>query len=140
MKTAIIYKSFFGTTKKYAKWLNEKMDSDIFTFKQFSEKKFNDYQRFIILSGTYFGWMPLTKYLMKNWRYLKDKNVVVLAVGYVPAKDPWSRKSYEQIPIRIQEKIHYYKVHGKMLFEPKELVKKENLKPVEKLLKKLKCL
>lgn len=140
MKTVIIYKSYLGATKKYAHWLKEEMDADIFTYGQFSKENFNDYGRFIISSATYFGWMPLTGYLINNWRYLKNKNVVVLAVGCAPEKDPWSLRSYEQIPVRIREKIRYYKVHGRMLFEPKDLVKKGNLKPVEKMLKRLKFL
>ena len=30
MKTAILYRSFWGTTKQYAEWLHEEIESDIF--------------------------------------------------------------------------------------------------------------
>ena len=131
MKTAIVYKSYLGSTKKYAQLLSQDICGDLYTYKNFDKRNFKKYGRFIILSGTYFGWMPLVKYLEKNWQYLHEKNVIVLAVGMAPDKDPWSVKSYEKIPPRIRESIMYYKLHGNMKLTKAEELYKKYIKKAE---------
>jgi flavodoxin len=43
MKTAIIYRSFLGTTKKYAEWLHGEVESDIFRPGQLSKARLAEY-------------------------------------------------------------------------------------------------
>ncbi len=39
MKTAVVYKSFSGFTRKYAQLISEELNCDIFDLKDFSFKK-----------------------------------------------------------------------------------------------------
>ena len=135
MKTAVIYRSFLGATKQYAKWLGEDLGADVFTFRQIADDKLSGYDAVIISSGTYAGWMPLMGFLKKKWDVIKDKKVAVLAVGSVEPEHPGSKIVYEKIPPEIRGKIKYFKVWGKMCDKekPERGVKKENLAEVEKL-------
>lgn len=130
MTTAIIYKSFFGVTKQYAVWLKNKIQADLFLMKEVKKEQLANYDLIVIMSGTYAGWMPLVKYLKMNWPNLKDKKVVVVAVGAAPQADPWSQRSYERIPAAIREKIKYFKLPGRMGKVAPLSVKEENLEPV----------
>ena len=138
MRTAVIYKSFLGTTKKYTKWLSEEINADLFKFGQIKRDQFDNYDILIISSGTYASWMPLTGYLKRIWQYIKNKKVVVAAVGAAPEDDEWSKKSYEKIPIAIRSKIKYFKIPGKLGKQTDKDIKKENLEPIIKYIRSLK--
>jgi len=137
MKTAVIYKSFLGTTEKYAKWLSEEINAALFKFGQIKRDQFDNYDILIVSSGTYASWMPLTGYLKRIWQYIKNKKVVVAAVGAVPEDDEWSKKSYEKIPIAIRSKIKYFKIPGKLGKQTDKDIKKENLEPIIKYIRSL---
>lgn len=133
MKKAIVYKSRLGSTEKYAQWLKEEIGADLFKHSQLKGKKLNDYDLVVVMSGTYAGMMPLIGYLKKNWQYLENKKVIVVAVGAAPEDDEVSKKSYLKIPEYIREKIKYFKkIRGRMVGEKEDLVKKENLEAVIK--------
>lgn len=127
MKQAIIYKTINGSTRKYAEWLSQ--DLKIKTFEMDSFKDFDKYDSLIVMSGTYAGRMPLTDFLKKNWKLLESKELIIVAVGAVPASNWWSRISYIMIPGKIRKHIKYFKIYGKAGEESPE-IKKENLKPV----------
>ena len=135
MKTAVIYKSFFGSTAKYANWIHDRVDSDLYLMWKFPKASFDKYDTFVILSGSYGGWMPLTAFLKNNWDKLSYKQVVVISVGFRMDKDPWDISSIVKIPKEIRENIQYFKVRGHVPGEPKKTVKVENIEPIIYLLK-----
>lgn len=128
MKTIVLYKSFLGTTRKYAEWLKEELKCDLKKFEEIEDEELKDYDLIIVASGTYAGRMPLTSFVKSRWDILKDKKVVAIAVGIAPEKEKWSVRSYEQIPNHIREKIKFFKIPGGIwLAKPAGEVKKENL-------------
>jgi menaquinone-dependent protoporphyrinogen IX oxidase len=137
MKTAIIYKSFLGTTQKYAQWLREELGADIFEFGKIKKEKLEAYEIVVVSSGTYASWMPLVGYVKKIWKYIKDKKVVIIAVGIAPPKAGWSIKSYKKIPKNIREKVKYFKLPGKSTGKLAGKVEKENVNPVIEYIKSL---
>lgn len=130
MKTAIVYRSFFGTARKYAEWLHEEIESDIYKARQAGEKELEGYDLVVLCSGTYIGWISIRGYLKKRWRVLQNKKVVLLAVGLAPAEDEQSVRSFGKIPEHIRDNIKYFKVPGKIFSQNRDQVKKENLQPV----------
>ena len=131
MRTAIIYRSFLGSTKKYAQWLHESIESsDLFKPRQARDKKLAEYDLVIICSGTYAGWISLRGYLKKKWPVLQGKKVVFLVVGLVPPEDAESITAYRKIPENIRQEIQYFKVPGRWGSRNQDAVKKENLQPV----------
>ena len=131
MRTAIIYRSFLGTTRQYAEWLHQSIDSsDLYKPWQVRNKKLTAYDLVIICSGTYIGWISLGGYLKKKWPVLQVKKVVLLVVGLVPPEDAESTVAYEKIPENIRREIRYFKVPGRWGSRNRDAVKKENLQPV----------
>ena len=131
MKTAIIYRSFLGSTKRYAEWLHESIESsDLFKPGRIKNTRLAEYGLVIICAGTYAGWISLRGFLKKKWPVLQGKKVILLVVGLVPPEDAESKAAYEKIPENIRQEIYYFKVPGRWGSRNRDAVKKENLQPV----------
>jgi len=133
MRTAIIYRSFLGSTKKYAEWLHDSIESsDLLKPRQAHSKKLAAYDLVIICAGTYAGWISLRGYLKNKWPVLKEKKVILLVVGLVPPEDAESVAAYMKIPEYIRQEIQYFKVPGRWgsRNQNQDAVKRENLQPV----------
>ena len=130
MKTAIIYKSFLGTTRKYAQWLNESTESDLFKSSKVSEQELQEYDLVVLSSATYMGWILLRGYLEKSWPILQRKKVILLVTGIFPQEHADSEKSFQKIPEDIRENIKYFKLPGKIGSSNADQVMKEKLQPV----------
>ena len=91
MKTAVIYTSQTGFTKRYVEWISEKADADIFDLKDAQKKDasfFNSYDAVI-----YAGWCLAGKVVKSNWFFdkavsLKGKKLAIVAVGASPNENP----------------------------------------------------
>ena len=55
MKTVVIYKSRYGHTEKYAKWLSEKLNADLFEASQIKGLDFSRYDNIIYGGDLYAG-------------------------------------------------------------------------------------
>lgn len=132
MSTNIYYKSIFGSTKKYAHWLQNSVGAKLYKLGEINKQNANNADTIIIMSGTYAGQMPLINTLVKNWPIIKNKKVIVVAVGAAPPDDSQSQRSYELIPENIRKNIKYYKLPGKLLNSNKDCVKDINLEPIIK--------
>ena len=137
MKTAIVYRSFLGGTKRYAEWLHEEVESDIFGALAARRSRLAEYDLVVLCSGTYVGWISIRGRLKRWWNTLRSKKVILLVVGMAPQEDPWSERAYLKIPEHIRKEIRYFKVPGKMGAEGAEKVKKENLQPVLEYIREL---
>jgi flavodoxin len=125
-KIAIIYKTIYGSTKKYAKWLNESVKSDVFEMDSINVDLLKDYKTIIVMSGTYGGKIPFVSFLKNNWNLVKNKKIIAVALGAAPMNHWWSRVTYFFVPSFIKKKINYFKIYGK--FKDKgENIKKKNL-------------
>ena len=51
MKTVVIYKSRYGYTEKYAKWLSEKLNADLFEAAEIRSLDFSEYDTVNIWRG-----------------------------------------------------------------------------------------
>lgn len=83
-KTLVLYKSKYGSTKKYALWLREALMGDICETEQFKWDEINQYSSVIIAGGIYAGTIAGIKTIKKNMDRLKGKKTAVLAVGASP--------------------------------------------------------
>jgi len=133
MKTAVIFRSFFCTTKQYAQWLKESLDCDILVFKGMSGQKLMEYNTVIVCSAAYAGWMPLIGFLKKWWRILKNKKVIALAIGISPAGNISSGKFFKKMPKEIEKNVKIFKIPDKIACSQQE--KKDSLRQVIRYIK-----
>ena len=137
MKTAIVYRSFLGSTKRYAQWLHEEVESDLFGALGAHQGRMKDYDLVVLCSGTYAGWISIGGRLKGWWKTLRDRKVILLVVGMAPPEDPQSERAYLKIPEHIRNEIRYFKVPGKFGSTDADKVKKENLQPVLEYIREL---
>lgn len=81
-KTVVVYKSKYGNTKKYAEWIAKELGIKMLAHKEV--KKIEDlmqYDTIIYGGGLYAGGIAGFSLIKKNYGKLKDKKVVVFAVG-----------------------------------------------------------
>jgi len=130
MKTAIIYRSFLGTTKRYAELLRDEIDSDIYKYNQIDREAIRKYDLVVLCAGTYAGWISLSGYLKKHWNVLKGRKVILLVIGAAPVDVPWSIRSYKKIPEQIRQDIKYFKLPSQIKSPEVDKVRKEYLAPV----------
>jgi menaquinone-dependent protoporphyrinogen IX oxidase len=135
IKTAIVYKTIYGSTGKYANWLKTSLKADLYEMDAVKIDELKGYKQIIVMSGTYAGQMPLTGFLKKNWDRLENKELVIVAVGAAPEDNWWSKLSYWLIPKKIRSKAKYFKLYGRFKDQGPQ-VKRENLQRVIDYLKK----
>lgn len=83
-KTVILYQSKYGATKKYAEWLKEELSCDIMETKRTSVDIIDKYDVIILGGGLYASGIAGLSFIKKNYNKLKDKKVIIFAVGASP--------------------------------------------------------
>ncbi len=145
MKTLVLYKTKYGATEQYARWLAEEIKGSLFKVDSFKDN-LDNYDMVLLGSPTYMGKIQIVDFLVKNWDRLHGKKVYLFNIGMISWEEEGSRLSYEAIPQHIREKIGFLKLPGRIVVEKlktldkmvsrmmkaesRDMVKKENLAPV----------
>ncbi|KMT22064.1 flavodoxin domain-containing protein [Clostridium cylindrosporum] len=85
-KIAVIYKSKYGSTKKYAKWIAEKLNADLLKSDNIKPNELLKYNTLIYGGSLHAVGIKGVKLITKNINLLKDKKIAVFAVGCGPEK------------------------------------------------------
>ena len=91
MKTAVIYTSQTGFTKRYAEWIAEKSNADIFNLKDAQKKDasfLNSYDAVIYAGWCMAGQVVKSKWFLDKAASLKGKKLALVAVGASPNENP----------------------------------------------------
>ena len=129
MKTLIIYKTKFGTTKQYVDWLAEDINADIADVAEYNPNMLENYELLVLSSGTYATRSPILKFIKKNWESLKNKKIVILLVGAVPWEKRISQRHFKGLPEEIRNNVKLFKVMGRTSEKDAHKVNRENLDP-----------
>lgn len=92
----IIYRSKYGSAKKYANWISEKTG---FGCADASKIKIDDlaaYQTIVFCGGIYASSIAGLSFLRKNHQKLRDKKLAIFCVG----ASPYDAKAFEEIRAR----------------------------------------
>jgi flavodoxin len=130
MKTAIVYRSLRGTTKRYAEWLHESIDSDIYNINRISPETLNAYETLILCSCVYMGTIAVVGFVKKNWELLDRKEVILVAVGSVSTEKVTTQEDLGKLPREISNRIKYWKIPGAFTGKGSRNIKQENIQPV----------
>lgn len=91
MKTLVIYTSKTGFTKKYANWLAESTDADIFELKDVLKKNkdfFDGYEAIVYAGWVMAGTVVKVKSVLQKASEWKEKRLAIMAVGGSPNDNP----------------------------------------------------
>ena len=80
-RTVVIYKSKYGATEQYARWIAEELECDLVRAEDFKKRDFELYDNIIFGGGLQAGGIKGFELIRKNRRILQTKKVVVFVVG-----------------------------------------------------------
>lgn len=78
---AVIYKSKYGSTKKYAGWIALKLDADLYEISDIRGKDLKEYDTIIYGGPLHAGKIKGIDLINKNYDSIKDKEIVIFPVG-----------------------------------------------------------
>ena len=91
MKTLVIYTSQTGFTKRYAEWISEELNADIYDLKDVKKKTndfFETYEAIIYAGWCMAGMVVKVKWFFERAAYWKNKKLSIVAVGASPNDNP----------------------------------------------------
>ena len=86
MKIIVAFKSKSGYTRKYAEMIAEELSADIYDASNITLENLKNYDVIIYGGGLYAGGINGIKLIKNNLDELKDKKIVVFAVGATPGR------------------------------------------------------
>jgi len=121
MQGIIIYKSKYGSTKQYAEWIAEETNFPLRDLKEVTQSDIES-REIVVICSYIRRLVVLRKWIIKNWKILKNKNIFLLSVSSAPPEEPEAKKYIDELfeksfPADIREKIKYYPARGKYIFK-----------------------
>ena len=83
-KVLVVYYSENGTTKRYAKWIAEALNGDLYDIKNINSNMLSGYDVIILGSPILGVSIKGLSILSKNYNLIKDKKLVFYACGIEP--------------------------------------------------------
>lgn len=110
----VVYKSKYGSTKKYAQWIAEESKADLFNRSEIDTKKLREYDTIVYGGGLYASGIAGTSIITKNYETLKDKKIIVFTVGLASTDktetfNPIIEKNFTK---EMQENIEFFHMRG----------------------------
>jgi flavodoxin len=121
MKTAVIYTSQTGFTKKYATWLSERTNAELYDLKDVQKKDDSFFATYDAI--VYAGWFSAGKVVKANWFFdkavnWKDKTLAVIGVGAGEIDDEQTKKAMDTLLTAEQsEYIRAFYCQGGLSYE-----------------------
>lgn len=111
MKTVIYYYSKSGHTKNYAESLASRIDCNFYSYKEMKYSKLKDFDTIIFMAPVFGGKIQKLKYFLKLYKKIKDKNLIIVAVGMQPST-PERRESMITVNLLDDYHIRLYELMG----------------------------
>lgn len=112
-KVAVVYKSKYGTTERYAKWISEEVKADIYKSKEVSLEKLLAYDTLVYCGGMYAGGVLGLSSIKKKYRQLKKKHLIVVAVGATLKKeDEVEAVKAKNLTSEMMEEVDFFILRG----------------------------
>lgn len=87
MNVVVIYRSKSGFVKKYAEWIAEELEADLFDVSKVTLSKLKTYDTIVFGGSLHAVGINGLNVIMKNFDQLKSKKLVVFASGASPANE-----------------------------------------------------
>lgn len=137
MKTIVVYKSKYGSTKAYANWIAEELGCEAVDVKNISAKDLTQYDAIVYGGGLCAEIIGGLFLITKNIDLLKDKKIAVYSCGITPLD---CRDYYDKIVIEknfkngVPENVKVFNFMGKMILDELTVVHRSALKTLKKIM------
>ena len=92
MKGIVVFKSKYGSTKKYAEWISESTGFDLVEAGKVNAKQLADYDTVIFGGGLYASGIAGLSFLKKNLAALNGKKVIAFCCGASPYEESYFKE------------------------------------------------
>ena len=137
MKTIVVYKTKYGSTKTYAEWIGEELGCEVVDAKNISIDDLTKYDAIVYGGGLYAEVINGVSIITKNLDKLKNKKIAVYTTGITPLD---CRAYYDTYVIEknfkdgVPENVKLFNFLGKMKMEELTLVHRAALKSLKKIM------
>jgi menaquinone-dependent protoporphyrinogen IX oxidase len=112
-KVVVVYRSKSGYTKNYATWLSEELQCDLFEGTKVKIEDLTKYDTIIYGAGMYAVGIRGIKLITKNFELLKNKKLIVFAVGATPVRAETTEEVRKiNIPEEQADRIKFFYLRG----------------------------
>lgn len=111
---SVIYKSKYGSTKKYAEWIANEVNADLFECSEIEIEKISKYDTIVFGGGLYASGINGIEFITKNFEILKNKNIIVFTVGLASTddKDVFETIIEKNCTKKMRRKIQFFHMRG----------------------------
>lgn len=138
-KVAVIYKSKYGSTKRYAEWIAKAVDGDLFESSKIKVEDLLHYDTVVFGGSLHAVGIKGVELITKNFQQLKNKKIIVFATGCSPAKEEAIQHVINHnFIVDIKEKIKFFYLRGAFNYSKLNLTDKLLMSLLKRKLKKKK--
>ncbi len=124
-KIAVVYKSKYGSTRRYAEWIAEEVNADLFERSQVSLDDLFKYGTIIYGGSLHAAGIMGISFLKKDFDSIKDKKVIVFSVGASPAHpEALEDVKNSNFTDQMKERVHYFHLRGGFDFSKLNVIDK----------------
>lgn len=117
-KTVVVYKSKYGTTQTYAKWIAEDAQADIFQAGEIDLTVLLKYDAIVYCGGMYAGGILGFGMIRKNYRKLPGKRLIVVAVGAsLKGEAAHQELKRRNLTPEMQDTVQFFTLRGGMNYK-----------------------
>jgi menaquinone-dependent protoporphyrinogen IX oxidase len=139
-RVVVIFKSKYGSTKKYAEWISDELNADLLEHSDVKDKNFLEYDTIIIGGGLYASGINGIDIITKNYSALKNKDIIVFTLGLASTDDkeifrPIIEKNFTE---EMRNQIQFFHFRGGIDYKELSFVHKSMMAMLKKMVSKKK--
>lgn len=137
MKTIVVYKSKYGSTRTYAEWIGERLNSRVVEAGSITISDLMEYDTIIYGGGLYAEVIGGVQIITKNLDSLADKKIAIFTTGITPLD---CREYYDDMVIAKNfrkgkpDNVRVFNYMGKMILSELTPVHRGALKTLKKIM------
>jgi menaquinone-dependent protoporphyrinogen IX oxidase len=122
-KVAVIYKSKYGSTEKYASWIAEDSKADLIKHSDAKIATLKTYDTIVYCGGLYAGGILGFSLIKKNFSQLSNKKIIVAAVGATLKKEDASNEvKNKNLTPEMKKNVQFFLLRGGLNYKKMNLL------------------
>ena len=139
--TAVVFKSKYGATRKYAMYIAQRLDADMYDLAKVKKFDFGKYDTIVYGGGIYASSINGIKFISSNAEKLEGKNILIFTTGLgdpAVAKNTQviSKSLNKVLPKQIMANAHLYCFRGGIDYGKLSFLHKQMMSMMHKMIAK----